>query len=80
MKFVFLEGDKATTCRRVANRPLHYLSASRVDSRLATLEPPTDQSDINMIAADASLTVALSLAVRGLELIEANAAHLKERS
>ena len=54
VRFVFLNGPKGLITERLEARRGHYMSASMLDSQLATLEAPA--SDENAIAADISQT------------------------
>ncbi len=45
VRFVFLRGDRALIASRLAGRRGHFMSASLLDSQLATLEPPSPDED-----------------------------------
>lgn len=57
VRFVYLEGDKATIAARIAARDHQYMPASLLDSQFATLEPPADA-----LAVDVRLPVAEQIA------------------
>lgn len=52
VRFVYLEGDKATIGARIAARDHQYMPASLLDSQFATLEPP-----VEALAVDVRLPV-----------------------
>jgi gluconokinase len=70
LRFVYLEGDKSSMFRRVAERRGHYMPASLVDSQFAALEPPAGEDDVVTLAADASLAQAVPEALRRLAAID----------
>lgn len=55
MTFIFLEGTRALLAKRMAARINHYMPPSLLDSQLATLEAPGEESDVITIDIDQSL-------------------------
>lgn len=48
VRFVYLEGDRATIAGRIANRTHRYMPASLLDSQFAALEVPPDAIDVDI--------------------------------
>lgn len=46
LRFVFLEGDKATLSGRMQHRQGHFMPASLLESQFATLEAPRGEEDV----------------------------------
>jgi gluconokinase len=59
LRFVYLVADPDEMRARVAARHGHYMPASLVDSQFAALEPPTGESDVIELSADADLATAI---------------------
>jgi len=69
-RFVFLSGSRALLAARMSHRPGHFMSASLLDSQLATLEP--------LEADEPGITVDLDAQAEPVELVRRAAAALRE--
>lgn len=66
MTFIFLEGTRALLGERMAARTNHYMPPSLLDSQLATLEPPGQESDVITIDIDQPVERIIELALSAL--------------
>ena len=67
VRFVHLDGDRATLASRLGARTGHFMPASLLDSQLATLEEPTSEAGVCTIDVEATPDAIVAAAVAWLK-------------
>lgn len=65
--FVFIDGSRETLMARIAAREGHFMKEGMLDSQLATLERPENESDVVIVDLEADLETQVDQAVTGLK-------------
>jgi gluconokinase len=68
VRFLFLDGDRATIAARLAARKGHYMPPSLLDSQLATLERPAPDEKAVTLAIDPPPDAIVAAALAALDL------------
>jgi gluconokinase len=55
LKFIYLQGDKATLKERLEQRSGHFMKANMLDSQLATFEIPVNEKDVIFVDINQSV-------------------------
>ncbi len=58
--FIWLDADAAVLRGRLGARPGHFMAAGMLDGQLATLEPPTGESDVARVWVEATVQQAVA--------------------
>lgn len=66
MTFIFLQGTRTLLAERLTERKGHYMPASLLESQLATLELPVEESDVISIEIGQPLERIVGLAITAL--------------
>ncbi|HVW54625.1 MAG TPA: gluconokinase [Rhizobiaceae bacterium] len=66
LRFVFLDGDKATLSPRMRHRQGHFMPASLLESQFATLEKPRGEEDVLTVNVAGPIEDVIAAAMQAL--------------